>query len=1006
MRSLVLLSAAALAVSDASTDQTLILGKSSSPLWHETRSSGAFSAAGMADLALNSLGLSTGRVSSRSAVQSPLQADIFTHSDAYAMILLEDASSTTLDAVNAALTAPKPSTSCIRPNPQTTALCASVSAEKPQVNAELVLQVLKANSFLSATDEQDVAFAQRLAQVMQLTTELQQTQGKKLFLVGLSGLQGDKQRAAQQAVTTTVTEFLAQLMKTEQTVAAQIMTGTLPTVTEETAALSRRNRKLVTKLSNEEEDDEESEEGEGDEEEEVEDLAAASGSVWEDEDNSTSASNSTAPGAVSMPDIAEYQIILWTSVLLGVVLLMAIMAMVNMDAGRDSLLYAKFIADSLDLWAAAMKNHPRDEGDDPETGNDEPGATPESTAEEFRARCARMRENTERELARLAQRRADVRAQIGVTSATMEQSELDASTQEKIRDLFDNEMIWDADDTDGYIIQVFQELEAVGANIATLKDQGWNTLLHTASLWNRSKIAEELIRRGAPLNEKNKNGHTPLDLAMHWGHFDMGQQLRHYGGKHTCERNAISQFHSGIWPSSSSRIQVEDWRSAVSSLTKERDALYIQAAQLQSELVCEQTARNNAVHSWKMAEKVIAELQQIQEECREREEEALRLRNEAIHDRDVARERAKEAQLDQGIAKQNQLELERERDQAIERLLQNESQVMHDKEKWRKLMAKIALERRNIQIEIDRQTEILRSENAKLEKSVATLSVVNTRQKADLERSQLTILTLEKQLGRHKQELGTASEQSAKLKEQVGTLLEERRLEYKSWRAQLEIKMQQELSDDLKRILGAVITTWKALQTCQQHMTTSSASRAGPRASSPSHTPAIMSAIFQNQRPHTSAEGPGFLPFIQEAPPTGLKGSSSTPVLFEPSQLSGIVSDAPPAVFTDREQATINYRAQAEAALQELTIGMTSEQIVQLCAFVQTFVGDVTTYISANLQRLRLGGEHKPKRGILSARASLFSGSHTIEKRRRSDKTPLDSGSVQYDHCCNQSARG
>ncbi|KAG3110908.1 hypothetical protein PI124_g6869 [Phytophthora idaei] len=375
MRSLLLLSAAALAVSDASTDQTLILGKSSSPLWHETCSSGAFSAAGMADLALNSLGLSTGRVSSRSAVQSPLQADIFTHSDAYAMILLEDASSTTLDAVNAALNGAQAFHELYPAQPAnvkipvavaqefgrkypsatrcagSTALCASVSAEKPQVNAELVLQVLKANSFLSATDEQDMAFAQQLAQVMQLTTELQQTQGKKLFLVGLSGLQGDKQRAAQQAVTTTVTEFLAQLMKTEQTVAAQIMTGTLPTVTEETAALSRRNRKLVTKLSNEEEseegegEEEESEEGEGEEEEEVEDLAAASGSEWEDEDNSTSASNSTAPGAVSMPDIAEYQIILWTSVLLGVVLLMAIMAMVNMDAGRDSLLYAKFIAD-------------------------------------------------------------------------------------------------------------------------------------------------------------------------------------------------------------------------------------------------------------------------------------------------------------------------------------------------------------------------------------------------------------------------------------------------------------------------------------------------------------------------------------------------------------------------------------------------------------------------------------------------------------------------------------
>ncbi|ETN05311.1 hypothetical protein PPTG_14075 [Phytophthora nicotianae INRA-310] len=375
MRSLLLLSATALAASDASAEQMLVLGKSSSPLWHETRSSGAFSAAGMADLALNSLGLSTGSISSRSAVQSPLQADIFTHSDAYAMILLEDASPATLEAVNAALNGAKafhelypaqpanvkvpaavaqefsakyPSSTHCAGN---TALCASMSAERPQVDSTLVLQVLKANSFLSASDEQDVAFAQQLAQVMQLTTELKDSQSKKLFLVGLSGLQGDKQQAAQQAMAATVTEFLAQLMKTERTVAAQIMTGTLPTITDETSALSRRNRKLVTKLSNEEEDDddddeeEEGEESEEDDEEEVEDLAAASGSVWEDKDNSTSTGNSTAPGAVSMPDIAEYQIILWTSVLLGAVLLMAILAMANMHTGRDSLLYAKFIAD-------------------------------------------------------------------------------------------------------------------------------------------------------------------------------------------------------------------------------------------------------------------------------------------------------------------------------------------------------------------------------------------------------------------------------------------------------------------------------------------------------------------------------------------------------------------------------------------------------------------------------------------------------------------------------------
>ncbi|KAG6582916.1 Nucleoprotein TPR [Phytophthora cinnamomi] len=359
-------------------------------------------------------------------------------------------------------------------------------------------------------------------------------------------------------------------------------------------------------------------------------------------------------------------------------------------------------------------------------------------------------------------------------------SELNAATQEKITDLFDNEAIWDADDTDGYIVQLFQELEAAGATIVTLKDQGWNSLLHTASLWNRPKIMEELIRRGAPLNEKNKNGHTPLDLAMHWGHFDLGQQLQHYGGKHTCEKErdiAISQRDLAQQQLSNCELeyehavrslkqakqereqlrierdrlvvlraqvvedctalskQVEEFRSATASFSKERDTLHIQAAQLQNELVCEKTARNNAVQSWKVAEKVIAELQQVQEECREREEEALRLRNEAIQDRDVARERAKEAQLDQGIAKQNQLEVERERDQAIERLLAGEAEIAHDMEKWRKRIAKTELERRNIQIEIDRQTELLRCENARLEKTVATLTVANTRQRADGKKS-------------------------------------------------------------------------------------------------------------------------------------------------------------------------------------------------------------------------------------------------------------------------------
>ncbi|KAE8968826.1 hypothetical protein PR003_g28711 [Phytophthora rubi] len=389
MPSLLLLLTAAAAASTALADQVLVLGNAPTQLFHESASPSAFSAAGLADLALNSLGLRTGRVSTRSTVQSPLQADVFTQSEAYALLLLDDASAGALDVVDAALSGSKAFHAVYPSQPAnikvpaavaqefqakyragvrcagSVALCASVEADAPSVAADVVQDVLKANSFLDAGDAADVAFARELAQVMQLTAAQTKQQGerKTLYVVGLSGLEGEKQKMAQQAVATTVTEFLAQLMKNSELAAAQVMTGKLPVATQQVAALSRRarNRKLVSGLTNEEdeEDDEESDSesdsasdsdsaGNSEEdEEETEDLAAQSGSVWEEvgDDNSTSTANTTAPGAVSMPDIAEYQIILWTSVLLGAVLLMAVLAMGNMDTGRDSLLYAKFIAD-------------------------------------------------------------------------------------------------------------------------------------------------------------------------------------------------------------------------------------------------------------------------------------------------------------------------------------------------------------------------------------------------------------------------------------------------------------------------------------------------------------------------------------------------------------------------------------------------------------------------------------------------------------------------------------
>ncbi|GMF17178.1 unnamed protein product [Phytophthora lilii] len=342
----------------AAAEQVLVVGRGPGALWHESASDAALSAAAMADLALDSLGLATGRVDARAAARSPLQADVFAHSEAFALLLLDGAA---LPAVDAALGGadafhrllPARAVDAKVPAavaqqfgarfPQAAhcagnvALCASVRADSPRVSAELLQQVLQGNAFLDAASEQDVAFARELAQVMQLAADVLKQQGKALYVLGLSTLQGDKQRAAQQAAATAAAEFLAQMLKSGKVVGAQVMTGKLPTALQQTAALSRRARNLVTKLSSDEDDEEEEEE---------EDLEAESGSVWEDDDNATTTTtNATVTGAVSMPDIAEYQIILWTSALLGAMLLMSVLAMANMDVGRDSLLYAKFIAD-------------------------------------------------------------------------------------------------------------------------------------------------------------------------------------------------------------------------------------------------------------------------------------------------------------------------------------------------------------------------------------------------------------------------------------------------------------------------------------------------------------------------------------------------------------------------------------------------------------------------------------------------------------------------------------
>ena len=96
----------------------------------------------------------------------------------------------------------------------------------------------------------------------------------------------------------------------------------------------------------------------------------------------------------------------------------------------------------------------------------------------------------------------------------------------KVTALFDNEAIWDTDETDAFILASLEQFAASGLEVLTLKDQvgclcgfprhalshtpcahwtkGWNSFVHMAALWNRPHILDELVRKGAELNDKNK----------------------------------------------------------------------------------------------------------------------------------------------------------------------------------------------------------------------------------------------------------------------------------------------------------------------------------------------------------------------------------------------------------------------------------------------------------------------------------------------------------------------
>lgn len=344
---------------------------------------------------------------------------------------------------------------------------------------------------------------------------------------------------------------------------------------------------------------------------------------------------------------------------------------------------------------------------------------------------------------------------------------------------------------------------------------------------------------------------------MHWGHADLAQQLRHYGGKHSCEQErdlAVAQRDLARRQAHESAAELEYAASAlrqarherealrverdrvqtindevfaqcealqarvrhveaeIEETTKARDAYQVRAEHLVQQLANERLARENALASWKAAEAFVSDLQQQVAASREREEEALAMRNEAVKERELARELTRQAHLDQGLATQNQRVAERERDKACSELLTAEREVAADKELCRKQLARVEVERRNIQVEIDRQTQVLRAENAKLEKSVRSLNVTVTRQREELERGALSTSEVKAEALRIAGERDDLVATCATLQQRVDVLEQERRDAHRAYRERTEMKLHQQYAADSRTALQAVVSTWNMLQ--------------------------------------------------------------------------------------------------------------------------------------------------------------------------------------------------
>ncbi|RHY07728.1 hypothetical protein DYB36_001130 [Aphanomyces astaci] len=428
--------------------------------------------------------------------------------------------------------------------------------------------------------------------------------------------------------------------------------------------------------------------------------------------------------------------------------------------------------------------------------------------------------------------------------------------EEKLMYLFTNNDVWDVDDADDTILREFTKAESVNINVTKVTDDALNTFAHMAALWDRPRVLEHLIRVGADLNATNKVGNTPADIAMHWGNADLALQIKHYGGKHCCEQerdlaiaqrdlvqskinDATSKMEKamGDWLQISKDkedlrverdrllLRVDDmerqmaqvktdyatYRGLYEQRQLQLEAMRLEVDKLRLAVADEAQAKQNALQGWQKAESYAKEIQHMREIAMECEEEAVRMRDDAMCERDAARDLMKRAQADHVVAVTLQKQAEGERDVALGEKDDAMANVRTQIELWAVKVKEAEHERAMIQVEINRQKASLEAKCKWLEKELARVNLLSTVLESQLGETTLKLTQAQTNQESSSTQLEKSLRKTKRLENELKELIEARTDEKHMWKLKEQQALHVESQHAMQTILKAAMRLWTKL---------------------------------------------------------------------------------------------------------------------------------------------------------------------------------------------------